>query len=101
MNRTKFDTNLASGELLEKLPTKIWKSASAKSTFTYFKEDEIVEAHRSVTVKEDRVSMEAVEYEQVDAKANDFINRFRQQLKFQRLDSIRRYKDMISRRGGK
>ncbi|KAI8000703.1 Pathogen-associated molecular patterns-induced protein A70 [Camellia lanceoleosa] len=45
--------------------------------------------------------MKAVEDEQVDAKANNFINRFRQQLKLQRLDFIRRYKHMISRGGAK
>ena len=73
-------------EGMEKLLMKIRKSASAKSTFTHFEEDEIVEAHRLVMVKKGRVSMEAVEDEQGDAKADDFINRFRQQLKLQRLD---------------
>lgn len=37
--------------------------------------------------------------EAVDARADDFINRFRQQLKMQRLDSLLRYKEM-SKRGG-
>ncbi|CAL5429276.1 unnamed protein product [Camellia sinensis] len=101
VNRSNSDTNPASGELPEKLPAKIRKSASAKSTFAHFEEDEIVEARRPATVKEGRVSTEAVEDEQVDAKADDFINRFKQQLKLQRLDSIIRYKDMISRGGGK
>ncbi|KAI7993964.1 Pathogen-associated molecular patterns-induced protein A70 [Camellia lanceoleosa] len=101
VNRTKSDTNPASGELPEKLPGKIRKSASAKSTFAHFEEDEIVEARRPATVKEGRVSTEAVEDEQVDAKADDFINRFKQHLKLQRLDSIIRYKDMISRGGAK
>uniref|UniRef100_A0A175YJM0 DUF4408 domain-containing protein n=1 Tax=Daucus carota subsp. sativus TaxID=79200 RepID=A0A175YJM0_DAUCS len=35
--------------------------------------------------------------EQVDAKAENFINRFKQQLKMQRLDSIKRYTDMLTR----
>ncbi|GMP80650.1 hypothetical protein CsSME_00035670 [Camellia sinensis var. sinensis] len=39
--------------------------------------------------------------EGVDAKADDFINRFKQQLKLQRLDSILRYKEMLSRGSGK
>ncbi|KAL1804220.1 hypothetical protein ACET3Z_032867 [Daucus carota] len=34
--------------------------------------------------------------EQVDAKAENFINRFKQQLKMQRLDSIKRYTDMLT-----
>lgn len=38
--------------------------------------------------------------ETVDARADDFINRFRQQLKMQRLDSLLRYKEMSKRRGG-
>ena len=40
-----------------------------------------MEAHRPATVKEGRVLMEAVEDEQVDVKADDFSNKFRQQLK--------------------
>ncbi|KAL6220998.1 hypothetical protein ACLB2K_008751 [Fragaria x ananassa] len=35
--------------------------------------------------------------EGVDAKADDFINRFKQQLKLQRLDSLLRYKEMLQR----
>ncbi|PPR92909.1 hypothetical protein GOBAR_AA27775 [Gossypium barbadense] len=34
----------------------------------------------------------------VDAKADDFINRFKQQLKLQRLDSLLRYRDMLKSR---
>ncbi|KAI8030863.1 Pathogen-associated molecular patterns-induced protein A70 [Camellia lanceoleosa] len=90
-NKTKSNTNPASGEFLEKL------LASTKLTFAHFEEDEIMEARRPATVKEGRVSTETVKDEQVDAKADDFINKFRQQLKLQRLDSIRRYKDMISK----
>ncbi|KAI4379539.1 hypothetical protein MLD38_005820 [Melastoma candidum] len=36
------------------------------------------------------------ETEGIDAKADDFIQRFRQQLRLQRLDSIKRYKDMLT-----
>lgn len=36
------------------------------------------------------------EDEAVDRKADDFINKFRQQLKLQRLDSILRYKEMLN-----
>ncbi|KAK1363676.1 pathogen-associated molecular patterns-induced protein A70-like [Heracleum sosnowskyi] len=37
--------------------------------------------------------------EQVDAKADDFINRFKQQLKIQRIDSIKRYTEMLTGSG--
>ncbi|CAM8939085.1 unnamed protein product [Rhodiola kirilowii] len=37
------------------------------------------------------------EDEEVDSKADDFINKFKQQLKLQRLDSILRYKEMLGR----
>ncbi|TKY72801.1 hypothetical protein E2542_SST01546 [Spatholobus suberectus] len=40
---------------------------------------------------------EREEEEKVDAKADDFIYRFRQQLRLQRLDSILRYRDMLKR----
>ncbi|KAJ4787400.1 cotton fiber protein [Rhynchospora pubera] len=35
--------------------------------------------------------------EEVDARADDFINRFKEQLKIQRLNSILNYKDMLNR----
>ncbi|KAK7329033.1 hypothetical protein VNO77_23178 [Canavalia gladiata] len=50
---------------------------------------------RSESVNESEPESEAEEG--VDAKADDFINRFRQQLKLQRLDSILRYRDMLKR----
>ncbi|KAJ1263845.1 hypothetical protein BS78_09G218200 [Paspalum vaginatum] len=37
----------------------------------------------------------------VDARADDFINKFRQQLQLQRLNSLLNYKEMLSRGGGK
>jgi len=38
-----------------------------------------------------------VEEEEVDAKADDFIKRFKQQLRLERLDSILRYRDILHR----
>lgn len=35
--------------------------------------------------------------EEVDARADDFINRFKEQLKIQRLNSILNYKEMLNR----
>lgn len=37
----------------------------------------------------------------VDARADDFINKFRQQLQLQRLNSLLNYKEMLNRGGGK
>ncbi|XP_047967750.1 pathogen-associated molecular patterns-induced protein A70 [Salvia hispanica] len=94
-NRTKSDTKPAGGEIPAKLAAKMRKSASVKSPFNHFEEGDIVEARRPATAREGRAA--AADEGGVDAKADDFINRFKQQLKLQRLDSIIRYKDMIER----
>lgn len=103
VNRTKSDTLPASGEVLVKLPAKMKKSASLKSAFAHFEEDKIVEARRPATVRERRAAAAEAEDDdvEVDAKADDFINKFKHQLKLQRMDSIIRYKDMVNRGGGK
>ncbi|KAL3818953.1 hypothetical protein ACJIZ3_004858 [Penstemon smallii] len=95
--RTKSDTVPASGDIPVKLPAKIRKSASSKSAFGHFVEQDIVEARRPATVREKGSAKVTDGDEEVDAKADDFINKFKQQLKLQRLDSIIRYKDMIGR----
>ncbi|KAK7377060.1 hypothetical protein VNO80_02480 [Phaseolus coccineus] len=95
--RTHSDTKPSSGEVPVKLPRKMRKSASSKSAFAHFKEEDIVENRRPATVKEAKVGGTAVDDDEVDAKADDFINKFKQQLKLQRLDSIMRYKEMIGR----
>ncbi|KAJ7966430.1 Leucine-rich repeat receptor-like serine/threonine/tyrosine-protein kinase [Quillaja saponaria] len=100
VNRTKSDTKPASGEVPKKLSTKMKKSASTKSAFAHFKEDDIVEKRRPATVKEGKVSVAEVDNE-VDAKADDFINKFKHQLKLQRLDSLMRYKEIIGRGSAK
>ncbi|KAI3821998.1 hypothetical protein L1987_09579 [Smallanthus sonchifolius] len=87
VNRTKSDTLPASGELPLKLPAKMKKSASLKSAFSHFEEDKIVETRRPATVRERRSAAGDDDVE-VDAKADDFINKFKHQLKLQRLDSI-------------
>ncbi|XP_030530612.1 pathogen-associated molecular patterns-induced protein A70-like [Rhodamnia argentea] len=99
--RTKSDTKPASGELTPKLPRKMRKSASLKSAFAHFEEDDIVEARRPATTREGKGKASHEVDEEVDAKADDFINRFKQQLKLQRLDSFMRYKEMINRGNGK
>ncbi|KAL6215310.1 hypothetical protein ACLB2K_014741 [Fragaria x ananassa] len=95
VSRTTSDTMPASGEVPAKLPRKMKKSASAKSAFGHFAAEDILESRRPATVREKKADHE--DDEEVDAKADDFINRFKQQLKLQRIDSIIRYKDMITR----
>ncbi|KAL3650750.1 hypothetical protein CASFOL_007153 [Castilleja foliolosa] len=97
VSRTKSDTVPASGEIPAKLPSRLRKSASLKSPFAHFEEEEIVEARRPETARISGSAKATDGDEEVDAKADDFINRFKQQLKLQRLDSIVRYKDMIGR----
>ncbi|KAF8393540.1 hypothetical protein HHK36_021784 [Tetracentron sinense] len=104
VTRMNSDTKPASGDLPEKLPQKMKKSASEKSAFAHF-EEEITEKRRPATVRERKSEARELQPfgddEEVDAKADDFINRFKQQLKLQRLDSILRYKEMLSRGAGK
>ncbi|CAA0821294.1 Unknown protein [Striga hermonthica] len=93
--RTKSDTEPTSGEIPVMLPGRMRKSASLKSAFGHFEEEEkIVEARRPATVRERGAAEGDAE---VDARADDFINKFKQQLKLQRLDSIIRYKDVIGK----
>ncbi|XP_050364824.1 pathogen-associated molecular patterns-induced protein A70 [Argentina anserina] len=97
VTRTTSDTLPAPGEVPTKLPKKMKKSASTKSAFSHFAAEDIVEKRRPETVREKKAAKADEDDEEVDAKADDFINRFKQQLKLQRLDSVVRYKDMISR----
>ncbi|GMI97936.1 hypothetical protein like AT2G26110 [Hibiscus trionum] len=105
VSRTKSDTKPASGEVPTKLPRKMKKSASVKSAFRHFEEGDIVEARRPATVREGKYKATAEDEEdeeddEVDARADDFINKFKQQLKLQKLDSIIRYKEMVNRGNG-
>ncbi|CAA3008692.1 Hypothetical predicted protein [Olea europaea subsp. europaea] len=77
-------------------PTKRVLKKSASEKMYLAEPEEEADLRRPATVKE-TTSSNWVEDEAVDAKADDFINRFRQQLKLQRLDSILRYKEMLSR----
>ncbi|GER32104.1 hypothetical protein STAS_08159 [Striga asiatica] len=97
--RTKSDTKPTAGEIPVKLPARMRKSASLKSPFGHFEEEKIVEARRPATVRERRGNnaKTAEGDHEVDARADDFINKFKEQLKLQRLDSIIRYKDTIGK----
>ncbi|XP_021739445.1 transcription factor Sox-1-like [Chenopodium quinoa] len=116
-NRQNSDTKPSGGEIPVKLSKKMKKSASHKSAFNHFHvepENHENARHRAVpsTVEEDfeeerenappvqlfREEREREEHDNgVDAKADDFINRFKKQLQMQRNDSIVRYKEMIHR----
>jgi hypothetical protein len=99
---------------LPRLPARLRKSASDKSAFAHFvaeeEETEAVEARRPATTRDGRRPVVVAEPEEpvseeeadggaaeVDARADDFINRFRHQLKLQRIDSFMRYRDTLRR----
>ncbi|KAE8687611.1 Alkaline phytoceramidase (aPHC) [Hibiscus syriacus] len=94
--RTKSDVEPASGVVPTKLSKKMRKSASLQSPFSHFEEEDVVETRRPATVREGK-GKATEEDEEVDAKADDFINKFKQQLKLQRMDSIIRYKETVNR----
>ncbi|XP_031276811.1 pathogen-associated molecular patterns-induced protein A70-like [Pistacia vera] len=58
-------------------------------------ETETLEQRRPQTARLDRTETIGDDDQGVDAKADDFINNFRRQLKLQRLDSLLRYKEML------
>ncbi|KAL4304578.1 hypothetical protein GQ457_10G001070 [Hibiscus cannabinus] len=91
-----------------KVPEKMKKSASENSRAKAEmeeeddddeNEDEEVERRRPATTRVERTTPSGDGDDQgVDAKADDFINKFKQQLKLQRLDSLLRYRDMLRSR---
>ncbi|CAD6339192.1 unnamed protein product [Miscanthus lutarioriparius] len=108
---------------LPRLPARLHKSASDKSAFAHFGAEEVeqtaraVEARRPATTRETRgrrrfpvaepessesesdseEEEEAISGGEVDARADDFINRFRHQLKLQRIDSFIRHRETVRR----
>lgn len=84
----------------EKLAPKMKKSASVQSAFAHFEVKEIPPPQLPPP-EEAVAAVDGGDGEEeggeVDARADDFINRFRQQLKLQRLDSLLRYKEMLNR----
>ncbi|XP_044463383.1 pathogen-associated molecular patterns-induced protein A70-like [Mangifera indica] len=100
VSRTKSDTKPVGGEMPKSLPKKMKKSASTESAFSHFEEEDLVESRTPATAKEGKGKATQVVDDEVDAKADDFINKFKQQLKLQRIDSIMRYKEMITRGSG-
>uniref|UniRef100_A0ACD5ZXD5 Uncharacterized protein n=1 Tax=Avena sativa TaxID=4498 RepID=A0ACD5ZXD5_AVESA len=82
---------------LPRLPARLRKSASDKSAFAHFVAEEEEEARP--LAEAEPVSEEEPEEAggEVDARADDFINKFRHQLKLQRIDSFMRYRDTLRR----
>lgn len=87
-------------------PAKRMKKSVSEKVMAGLVDQEKVDRRRAATVRErERRSWRETETETetlggeeaVDKKADDFINRFRQQLKLQRSDSILRYKEMLNR----
>ena len=74
---------------------KLKKSVSQKAASGRVEDMDAVELRRPQTTRETKSKLsETMSFgddEEVDAKADDFINRFKQQLKLQRLDSLLRY----------
>lgn len=83
-------THSESTPTVKKMAAKLMKSVSSISAFQL---EEKPTPPRPATAGRSHPP----EDEEVDAKADDFINRFRQQLNLQRLESIIRYRDMLSR----
>nr|XP_010915256.1 pathogen-associated molecular patterns-induced protein A70 [Elaeis guineensis] len=99
--RSQSDAHPTAGEVPVKLAAKMKKSASDKSAFAHFEAEEAeVMIRRPATARARTGREEENEGGEVDARADDFINRFRQQLKLQRLNSIMKYREMLNRGAG-
>lgn len=85
VDRTKSD-----GAIPRKPPAKMKKSASLKVGFSHFEEEEIVETRRPATMRERKSAVRVTDDDdvEVDAKADDFINKFKNDLMLQRIESI-------------
>lgn len=91
--RSKSETKKSKQKVQENMK----KSVSEKSikVETDNDETETVEERRPQTTRLERTATIGDGDQSVDAKADDFINKFRRQLKLQRLDSLLRYKEML------
>ncbi|XP_020088184.1 pescadillo homolog [Ananas comosus] len=108
LGRSHSDAHPAAGESPPPpLAARMKKSASEKSAFAHFEAAEVADAVAELCDEDEDEDEDEVGGGgggggggEVDARADDFINRFRQQLKLQRLDSIMRYKETLNRNGG-
>ncbi|KAJ1433402.1 hypothetical protein SESBI_05928 [Sesbania bispinosa] len=79
----------------EKSKAEMKKSASERGgsmNCEWEEDEETVERRRPATAT---ARSETREDEEVDAKADDFINRFKKQLRLQRIDSLLRYREIL------
>ncbi|CAN0861590.1 Pathogen-associated molecular patterns-induced protein A70 [Linum grandiflorum] len=104
VKRIKSETAMVGeGELVRK---KMRKSASEKcvgemaltTVAAKEEEDKIMEKRRPATVRLQKAISIGDDHGGVDSKADDFINRFKQQLKLQRVDSLLRRKQLLKAR---
>lgn len=98
--RTKSESTKPVTKKKKKAATKkMMKSASVRAGVGYKdREEETVEAvekRRPETTRVERTTSIGEGEEGVDDKASNFINKFKQQLKLQRLDSFLRYREML------
>ncbi|KAK6236478.1 Protein of unknown function DUF761 [Theobroma cacao] len=98
VNRSKSESKVKQ----RRFPEKLKKSESENSRLKAEKreeeeeeEEEEVERRRPATTRIEKTVSFGDDDRGVDAKADDFINKFKQQLKLQRLDSLLRYRDML------
>ncbi|XP_030452694.1 TMV resistance protein N-like isoform X2 [Syzygium oleosum] len=64
-------------------------------------EDDIVESRLLATERKGKgKASDEVDEQEIDARAKEFINRFKQELKLERLNSFMRYKEMLDRGSG-
>ncbi|KAL3744757.1 hypothetical protein ACJRO7_013945 [Eucalyptus globulus] len=90
-----------------RLPAKMKKSASDRSAVGQFEDEEEdqVERRRPETAREGRKKSDTAaapvpapeEEDEINAKADAFINRFERDPKLERLDSIMRFKEKLNR----
>lgn len=99
LGRSKSDTIPTVDLRPPPLPQKLKKSGTFESAFSHFDSQalSVLDATPEVVNAVDSDDNTPEDAEEVNAKADDFINKFKQQLKLQRLESIMRYKDMINR----
>ncbi|KAI6680090.1 hypothetical protein NL676_033971 [Syzygium grande] len=65
--------------------------------FVHFEDDDIVETHWPATGRKGKGKASNKVEEEIDTRADEFINRFRQHLKLHRPDSIIRFEEMLNR----
>ncbi|KAI3709659.1 hypothetical protein L2E82_39425 [Cichorium intybus] len=93
-NNVKSDTSKDSGMAPAKnSSTNLLKSSSERRVAESDDDKEDFDRRRPATMK----ASVRVHDESVDAKADDFIKRFKQQLKLQRIDSLQRFREMLNR----